>query len=210
MGIDFLGGGQGLTHSRDSREAAKRKRNKYLLYSIPVAALLLVTLVLAVYLLPQPDRPTKMNFTFEMVIEVANPNGTLANAVAPQLAIGESGGYWETNHFDGYGINQDHYPIYMDDPHTACTPACTIHVASTIVYNYTLADFFDVWGQPLGPTDTIGQTATGNYTWQMCSGSSPESLTITSAWGALPLSANLAIEILYHDQYQGLDCGQQE
>ena len=196
-----------MARSRDAREEKRSKRNRYLLYSIPIAALLIVTLVFALYLLPEPDHPTAMNFTLQMVIETSNSNGTLVNAVAPKEAIGESGGYWATNQFDGYGINRDHYPLYMDSPETACTPACTIHVASTIVFNYTLGDFFNVWGQPLGPTNTLGQQSIGNYTWEMCLGGTSSTVTVSNAWGNLPLAPNLDITIQYYDQISGLPCG---
>jgi hypothetical protein len=198
--------GRGLARSRDVKED-RRKPSRYLLYAIPLIALLSIGVVYVFYLSPVPDSPAAMDYTFQMLIQISNKESNSTRAIVPGHAIGEAGGYWASSQFDKYGVNPSHYPLYMDDPSTACKPVCTIHVKSTIVYNYTLGDFFNVWGQPLGQNNTIGQTRQGTFIWQLCLGASQPS-TESTAWGALPLSSNLAIVLNYYDSAAGLPyCG---
>ena len=198
--------GKGLARSRDGKED-RRKPSRYLLYAIPLIALLSIGVVYVFYLSPVPDSPAAMDYTFQMLIQLpARNQANSVQAYAPGHPIGETGGYWQSSQFNQYGVNPSHYPIYMDNPASVCTPVCTIHVKSTIVYNYTLGDFFNVWGQPLGQNNTIGQTSQGRFIWQMCLGASQPS-TESTAWGALPLSPNLSITLNYYDSSGIPYCG---
>jgi hypothetical protein len=162
---------------------------------------------LALYASPIPSRPAAMDYTFQLLIQISNKNSTAQRAFAPGSPIGEAGGYWATTQYNSYGVDVTHYPIYMDAPGTVCTPVCTIHVKSTVVYNYTLGDLFNVWGQPLGENNTIGEPRQGSFVWQMCLGASQPS-TESFAWGALPLSSGLAVTLNYYDTAAGLPyCG---
>lgn len=147
-----------------------------------------------------------MDFTFQLLIQETNQTNA-ARAIAPKQTIGEPGGYWATTRFNAYGVNPQHYPIYMDDPLKVCTPVCTIHVKSTVVHNYTLGDLFAVWGQPLGQNNTIGEPSRSTFAWQMCVGTSQPG-SVSNAWGALPLTPNIQITLNYYDTANGLPyCG---
>ena len=198
-----------MARSRESR-AHKKGPRRYLLYAIPLIALAVISAVFVVYLLPVPDSPAKMDFTFQLLIQLpSKTNPGSVQAYAPARPVGETGGFWVSNQFDKYGVNSNHYPIYMDNPTTpsgtggACSSGvCTIHVKSTTVYNYTLADYFNVWGMTLGPNNTIGQPSQGTFVWQMCLGSTQPS-TESTAWGALPLTSGLAVTLNYYDSSGG-------
>jgi len=71
-----------------------------------------------------------------------------------------------------------------------------IRVVSTIYHNYTLGDFFSVWGMTLGQNDTINiQSAHGNQ-WSMCVGPSQNSQR-PGLWGQEPLVNYNSITLIY-------------
>jgi hypothetical protein len=182
-----------------------RRRRRYLAYGIPLLALAIVTGVLVVYLFPAPPANAAMNFTFQLLVETTNKNGTLSQARAPAEAIGESGGFWYTNQYNVYGVDSTHYPLYMDPPsQTVCPGYCIVHVKSRVVHNYTLGDYFNVWGQPLGESDTIGITAYQGFVWEMCLGLGSGAV-MSSEWGAYVLQPNVDITLMYHNS-TGLGC----
>jgi hypothetical protein len=153
--------------------------------------------------------PAAMDFTFQLLIETANKNVTnpLVRAIAPSNAIGIAGGSWKSTQYNAYGVDQGHYPIYMEAPAIACaTAVCTIHVKSKVVHQYVLGDFFNVWGQTIGQNDTIHITRSGNFAWQMCLGSEGNALS-SDLWGGLVLQSQLPlITLKYYDTANGLGC----
>ena len=171
--------------------------------------------VYVVLTLPTPSGSTAMDFTFSLVIQESNNNGSRIAGIVPANAIGEAGGFWRTSQFNAYGVDAGHYPIFMDRPcaisnATACitsggcqatngtiVPPCTIHVKSTKFINYTLGDFFDVWGYPVGANNTLGILAKNNFAWQMCIGANASAGKISTLWGAEPLTNNKAITLFY-------------
>jgi hypothetical protein len=193
-----------LARSRAPGIGTKR-RFRYLAFGIPLLALAIVTGVYVVYLLPVPSRPAVMDYTFQLLLEQSNRNGSQVRAIAPKVAIGEPGGFWNSLQYNSYGVDSSHYPLYLDTPSAATCPSyCIVHVKSAVAHNYTLGDYFQVWGQPLGADNTIGIPRNGDLYWQMCIGLG-SGASNNSEWGAFVLKPNLDITLFYHNS-TGLGC----
>lgn len=175
-------------------------------YAIPLIALAGAGFVFVLTVLPTASSPPAMDFTFKLLIQVANKNSTSVRAIAPGHTIGEAGGFWASTQYNNDSVDSSHYPIYMDDPAIACTPVCLIHVKSKIVHSFTLGDFFNVWGQPLGENNTIGVPRNGSFAWEMCLGPTPSTASISNAWGSLGLQSNLDITLFFFDTVKGTGC----
>jgi hypothetical protein len=171
-----------------------------LAYSIPFIALAIVAGFYVANYLPAGSFAPVENFTFQLLVQAQYPNNSMnVSAIAPKYPIGEAGGYWATTQYSSYGVDSSHYPIYMDPPSSACPAYCVVHVKSRVAFNYTLGDYFDVWGQPLGQDNTINlkSNSTSNYSWELCIGISPNSYD-SSQWGNLVLVPNMNITLFYH------------
>ena len=184
-----------------SQTSKKRQRGRYLAYGIPLLALAIVAGAYTANYLPNATSPAAMDFTFQLVMEVSNHNGTQVRAWAPNLAVGEPGGYWATSQYNSYGVDAGHYPIYMDSPVTSCPGYCVIHVKSKVVHSYALQDYFNVLGQPLGQNNTISISREGNFYWELCVGIAPNSYN-PPEWGGLLLQPAMNITLFYHDYTQ--------
>ena len=161
-------------------------------------ALLAVAVVFAMVVLPAPSAPAAMDYTFHLLIQTSNKNSSQVRAIAPGNSIGEAGGYWATTRFNSYGLDPTHYPVYMDSPAIACTPGCIIHVKSRVIHAYTLGDFFDVWGQPLGQNNTIGVPSKDTFQWELCVGAVGNNVS-SSEWGGLVLQDQMRITLFFYD-----------
>lgn len=194
-----------MARSRTANAGAKQ-RFRYLAYGIPLLALAITAAVLVVYLTPPAAAPAAMDFTFKLLVETTNKNGTLAQARAPKLPVGEPGGYWMNSTFNNYGIDVRHYPIYLDNPTlpSNCPGYCNVHVKSNVVHAYTLGDYFFVWGQPLGMNNTVGVKSYQNFAWQMCLGLGSSAIN-SNEWGSHVLSPDEEITLMYHD-FSQLGC----
>jgi hypothetical protein len=191
-----------------SPKGSRKGRARLAVYAIPLVALVGVAVVYGLTVLPASS-PAAVDFTFQLLIEVTNKNVTnpQVRAIAPSNAIGIAGGTWDSTQYNAYGVDQGHYPVYMDVPGVACAQAvCTIHVKSKVVHQYFLGDFFNVWGQTIGQNNTIGIARSGNFAWQMCLGSAGSAVS-TDQWGALRLQSQLPLITLdYYDTANGLGC----
>lgn len=187
-----------LAHSGNARPGERRRR--YVLYAIPLIALIGIAGAYALSVLPVPAAPAAVDYTFNLLVQISNNNSSnpQVRAVAPGRSIGEAGGYWATSQYNSYGVDSSHYPLYMDDPTTACKPYCVIHVKSTVARSYTLGDFFNVWGYPIGMNNTLGQKSYGNVAWEMCIGLG-SGASDSSQWGAFVLQPDLDITLFFHD-----------
>ena len=67
-----------------------------------------------------------------------------------------------------------------------------IHVEAKIARNYTLGEFFAIWGQPMGPTKVWLFTADSTHALRIVVNGNP-----TPAWGDLVLADGQVIEIHY-------------
>jgi hypothetical protein len=192
-----------------------RKKFNRLVYLIPAIALLGVAIVYVVGTLPPPSAPAAMNFEDQIVIQMTNNDGSqvLPN-IMPAYAtrpIGETGGYWATTEFNSYEVNAQHYPLYMDIPAVACpSVSCVIHVKSRVNYNYTLGDFFAVWGEPLGQNNTVGIPRTtnkyGTFAWEMCVGPTGDDTPFIGPYNSLVLQSQMDITLIFYNTTNGVGC----
>jgi hypothetical protein len=179
------------------------------LYAIPLIALAALGVTLAVLSTPPPAKQAALSYTFQILFQKENSTGGGVQGVIPDHAIGETGGYWNASFsLNRYGINTGHAPLYMDSPATACSQVvCTINVKSTVAYNYTLGDFFQVWGIPLSENDTWNLQRSGNYAWMLCIGPDPSSaVRVINDWPGLVLAPSLQLTLEYVDYSSPYGC----
>ena len=193
-----------LGHSRKAR----RKGRSPLLYAIPLIA---IAGTMGIYVFASSmHAPTcgtstllkatdhvLMDFTVQLSIQVENRNGTQERFIVPP-GIGIPGCHWQVHTYDSYGVEGD-YPLYTDPPQTSGSYGgyTYIYVRSSVVHNFTLGDFFAVWGEPLGPANTLNFVSQANgFFWAMCVGPQQTSLR-PGHWGNESLVAGMPIILLY-------------
>lgn len=187
-----------------------------LLYAIPIIAVVMTAGVLALsFNRPGPvlcgDAASKtpaMDFSVALSIQVVNNIGNETRFVYSQTGIGIPSGIWAVSTYNAYGTN-GRYPLCSDGPAPGSNyPGySTIRVRSTSVLNYTLRDYFNVWGQPLGKNATDTTLDAGyirpkaGYVWQMCIGNprSPSSLVLGN-WTYEPFVPGRFITLVYFNQ----------
>jgi hypothetical protein len=206
-----------LSRSRAAaRDRGNRERNRIFLYSIPIIALVIVMgTYLAAFNPPSTcpttapsSAPVLQDFTFKIIIEISYVNSTggqQSRFIIPPVNIGQCGGTWHSHQYDVQGIS-GRYPVYtLAQDLTGQYPGYSIvHVTSASNTNYTLGDFFAVWGQPLGPSNTLGFTTPPpagqtqfpkSWYWAMCTGPPPGAPS--TLWGLEPLAKDKIISLLY-------------
>lgn len=104
----------------------------------------------------------------------------------PKL-IGISSQLWHDHSLDKYGESS----LAALHTHSEDNPGL-IHVESTVTRNYTLGEFFSIWGQPLGPSQVMGYVIDSHHTLTLLSDGQR-----TAEWGALILRDGQTIEIHY-------------
>jgi hypothetical protein len=154
-------------------------RRKTLL--IPLAAVAIIAILL--YVSYYPSYYLAESITPLIIIKIVtasqgSPSGFQSQYVIP-VNIGVPNGIMATTKYLGDGVDGD-YPIFTTNApcgNITGTIVCKIHVISKVARAYTLQDFFDVWGKPLGPDETLdaryisNSTASGvqyRYSWNMC------------------------------------------
>ncbi len=192
LSVPFLLLGDGLARSKAHQP---RKAGRFY-YAIPIIAVLIIaTAFVVAYVLPPPS-DVAVSYDVALEIQVAY-NRTSSQLVAPPV-VGVRGGYWYSHLYDLYGAD-GRYPLYTD-----ATPDgalfSVIHVRSRVVQNYTLGDFFDVWGQPLGPSQTLDRYPADNVStfWQMCVGFVGSQPTGLGNWRSELLAPNKFIVLVYY------------
>jgi hypothetical protein len=183
-----------------SKAATSRKKNSRWLFLIPVAGLTIIVVAFAFSVGLFPGPPAAVDFTSKITIRLSNANNTVGNDVVPS-AIGVPGGIWQSHVLDALGLDS-HYPVYADAATQAYPGYALIHVRSRVVHQFTLGDFFDVWGQPLGQNLTLNRPAEVNggpkgYLWFMCVASSPSSPFTKGLWGNEVLTSGKIIILVY-------------
>ena len=177
------------------RKVAKQNRRQAIL----AAALTIGIIVAGVYFLSgysQPQSKAVLEFSIPMSIQVENNNASQIRYIVPPL-IGRPGGTWMTSALTRYGVNSN-YPLYTDLPAANYSGYTVIHVASNTVYNFTLGDFFAVWGQPIGPNQTLTLQShpPDGAIWSMCVGPSQTQLR-PGMWGNEVLKSGSPIILIY-------------
>ncbi len=139
----------------------------------PLAAVLIVGIFIwASYSATVPA----VQFQTNLQITIVNQDLTSHN-VLPTVTIGVPGGIMSTTHYLLDGLNGN-YPLYSSNINDH-GGTIVIHVQSRVARNYTLGDFFAVWGEPLGRNRTLTYssnatvpappgTAGQQYFWDMC------------------------------------------
>jgi hypothetical protein len=133
------------------------------LIALPLAAILIVSLIIYVYY-TNPQAAMKIRVKLDVEVFYLNSTGGAATfRIAPAANIGDPGGLVMSQRLIQYGVN-GFYPV-----HTISTSGI-VYVESRVVRNYTLGDFFEVWGQSLGPANTLGhaENFTSGSHWAMC------------------------------------------
>jgi hypothetical protein len=150
-----------------------------------------------------------MDFTVDLSIQIVNNQGNATRfIVTPINGIGIPGGVWVNRTLDSYGT-KGRSPVCSDAPAAGVQyPGFNrIHVRSTSVLNYTLRDFFNVWGQPLGKNgnDTTFDSAyiqkRPGYVWEMCIGNPTNTPGLRlGSWIYEQLTPGKFITIVYYNQ----------
>ena len=151
---------------------------------VVVAAILLIgagAYVAAPYL--RPNR----NFSVDSCID----NLGIAYHIHPQLSMFIQGSRYAIA--NGIGIQPGcTRPLHTHPDYNPATEPAKIHVESPIAREFTLSDFFHVWGQTLTPTQVLGYANDGtNVVRMMVNG------VQSTAFGALVLVDAQQIEISY-------------
>src|SRR5260370_6783809 len=152
-------------------------RRKSLL--IPLAAIAIIAILLYASYFPYSSLAESITPLLIIKIVTASsgsPSGFQARYVVP-FNIGVPNGIMATTKYLSDGVDGD-YPIFTTNApcgNITGTVVCKIHVISKVARAYTLQDFFDVWGKPLGPDVTLSpdyksnSTSSGGFfTWNMC------------------------------------------
>ena len=188
--------------TRFSKKSGGKKDRRLLYLSIMLALVVLM----AVYLLvvaPAVSPHAAVDFTLKMSVQVKT-NQTEARLIFPRFPVGVSGGFWASHQFDSYGLD-GRYPLYTEL--LSNNTYFIIHVRSTLARNYTLGDFFDVWGYLLGENNTLGVLADKGSLWQLCEGIAPPTLRpIISNWGQQLLVKDAFFFLIYYNPSLGAGC----
>jgi hypothetical protein len=186
-----------------------RKRNRVLIFSIPLVAVLLVVTVFAANLGRPPlqqcstpaTRTPALDYTISLTVQVENLQGSQTRFIIPP-GVGIQGGAWVSHQLDKYGTD-GRSPLCTDRPNASGTYAGynVVHVRSIAKLNFTLGDFFAVWGQPIGPNGTFNSAYVlqkPGYQWQMCIGDPHDTANIKPGnWGNETLVPNKFITLIY-------------
>jgi hypothetical protein len=175
-----------------------------LAYVIPILAIAILGALLYAAYYPRSE-PVAMNIQTALLIQIVYADSQTQNFVSrsiiPPADVGTPGGIMRTQRYllDGIG---GYYPL------STRAGDSIIHVESSVVRNYTLADFFEVWGNPIGPNQTLNlktnytSTGTRDFYWDMClvppgqvPGQGPEALS--DQWGAHVLVDHETVHLVY-------------
>ncbi len=168
--------------------------------AIPLAAIIIVGALFWVTYSSQTQ--VAMHIHPRLTIQIIGANSNRSNFQSQFILtkdnIGAPGGIMYTTKYLSDGVN-GFYPLHTQFPsclNVTRVMMCTIHVESKVVRAYTLGDFFDVWGYPLGRENTLGYQANDTiYTvhppqpypfyWDMCIRDPATGRTLPNdEWGA--------------------------
>jgi hypothetical protein len=106
----------------------------------------------------------------------------------PDQSIGVPGGFMATTKYLSDGVNGN-YPMYSSPYNCGNSTGqtiCRIDILSKVDRQYTLGDFFGVWGVPLGPDQTLSPRFSTNstYLWTMCTSTRANVWVPSEDWGS--------------------------
>jgi hypothetical protein len=185
-----------LVRSKGAAPAPGRNRQQIIVVAIFILVIAAGAYFVFGYSLGQTKTTPVMDYTVQLSIQVENNNASSIRYIVPPV-IGKAGGTWATHAFDKYGIDGN-YPLYTGTPPQNYPGYTIIQVRSSTVQNYTLGDFFAVWGYPIGPDQTLTLTShpPDGATWSMCVGPSQTNLR-PGHWGQEVLKNDMPIILLY-------------
>ena len=161
--------------------------------ALPLVAVLIISLVIYAYY-TNPQAAMKIRVKLDIEVFYLNSTGGAATfRIAPARNIGDPGGIVSSQRLVQYGVN-GFYPLHTIDT------SGVVYVESRVIRNYTLGDFFEVWGQPLGPANTLGhaENRTSGYHWDMCLVNSGQAAPYPSfEWGSHLLRDGEVIILFY-------------
>lgn len=182
-----------LARSRKTAIGSKRVQS-----IIAVAILLILIAVGAYFIFGYTAAPVKavLDYQAQISIQVENNNSSQIKFIVPPL-IGKAGGAWASHALDQYGVDSNN-PVYTDTPPVNYPGYSFIHVRSNTIRNFTLGDFFSVWGYPIGAdqTLTLPSHPPDGAIWFMCVGPSSNSLR-PGHWGDEVLTTDNPIILIY-------------
>lgn len=192
-----------------SKARSPHKTSRILVYGVPLIAVILVGAVFALNLSRSPlqacnspaAQTPAMDFNVSLSIQVQNFQGNESKFILSP-GVGIPGGIWASHALDKYGTD-GRSPVCTDRPNTSGTYRGydVIHVRSTVNRNYTLGDYFAVWGQPIGPNATLNQNYVlqeKGYQWQICIGNPTDTTNIKPGhWGNETLVSGKFITLMY-------------
>jgi hypothetical protein len=157
--------------------------------------------------------PAAQDFTVQLSIRLAiinstNPGNPYIRAIVPPT-IGIPGAQiWASHQYDYDGIG-GYYPVYTQISPNPYPGYTLVHVRSRSIHNYTLGDFFAVWGANLGENNTLGYTTPpssspssfgSTWFWEMCVKQSGGILQgVASNWGGQVLRSGMVVILDYSD-----------
>ncbi len=182
-----------------------------------VVALLAIISVSVVFVETYESVQVSHSLSVKLLINLWNRYANASQQVKFLSDIGAPGGIFATTRYSSDGVN-GFYPVWGRHYGN------TVFVDSRVYRNYTLGDFFEVWGEPLGPLNTLGahenaSSYHGNITettylfiWSMCL-QNPHSpggpVYSVNEWGSHVLRDNETITLTYATEACGLPGGQQ-
>ncbi len=176
-----------------------------ILYSIPLLALVVL---LSVYYVATVSPQAQVDFKVPIAIQIVQLFDNTPHISTVLLKnVGVRGGVWASHQYDGDGLD-GHYPLFGEAPPNGNNTYQLIHVRSRVVRTYTLLDFFNVWGEPLGPTNTLGYPVpppsndpkyTYAWYWDMCVQGVAGGPVLRGAWGNETLIPGKLIVLRYSD-----------
>ena len=173
--------------------------SRKLLLATPILAVAIIGLILYASVTGGESIPLNTHFILRMEIQ---GRGDSFRYIIPDKAIGVPGGYMSTTKYLADGVQGD-YPLFTSPSLcgnvTGTGDVCLIRIASKVVRSYTLQDFFDVWGVPLGPSVTLSPRYTTNstYFWDMCTSVGGAHYVPSDEWGRHVLVSAEDILLLY-------------
>lgn len=171
-----------------------------LFVAIPVLAIVIIGVLL--YANYAYSQNTTLSFRTFLLIDVQQKGLSGSVRIYPNGSIGLPGGIMNTTRYLSDGLS-GRYPLYTLDK------TGVIYVQSTVARAYTLGDFFQVWGEPLGTNDTLnlryyngsdtcGTSACSPYYWTMCIHDPLSRTDVPNAdWGAHVLQDQEIIRLSY-------------
>ncbi len=201
----------GASSTSRSKSRKERKTSRVLIYGVPLIAVVLVGTGFALNLNRPPillcsSTPSQVpatDFTVSLSVQVQNLEGNASRFLIPP-GIGYRGGIWVSHDLDKYGID-GRSPLCTDPPSNSgqYQGYNLIHVRSNVNRTFTLGDFFNIWGEPLGPNGTFNPSYVlpeKNFQWEICIGNPNPNNTSNikpGHWGNETMAADKFITLMY-------------